>query len=592
MEAEPESSPAVGDTAAPSDGPMGPARSSAIGRVAAFTMEIGLESDMPTYSGGLGVLAGDTTRAAADMGLPFTVVTLVHRVGYFRQELDEAGRQIEGPAPWDPDARLRPLSPRVQVRIEGRQVAIRAWEYRAQGVRGHEVPVLFLDTDLEGNAPQDRRITDQLYGGDTRLRLKQELVLGLGGARMLGALGGDPVATFHMNEGHSALLALDLLAHEEVDHASEQGALDEAVARVRRRCIFTTHTPVPAGHDRFPLELVAEVGGPEIASLLERTGCVDDGEVNLTRVALRFSRFTNGVAFRHARVSREMFPGHEIHPITNGVHAATWTGAPFQELFDRHLPGWREDPYLLRHAMALPLEAFRDAHARARTALLAEVERRTGRQLSPDRLTMVFARRAAPYKRADLLVSRPEALLEMVDRAGGLQILYAGKAHPRDDKGKEIIRRVVEAGEALGDRLPLVYLEDYDMELARYLVSGADLWLNKPRKPMEASGTSGMKAALNGVPCLSVLDGWWVEGHVEGVTGWAIDHGWIEPADDEAEFRSMLQKLEDTILPLFHGDPEGWARVMRWCVALNGSYFHARRMLQEYTDRAYAESPA
>lgn len=561
-----------------------------LGPIAAFTMEVGLESDMPTYSGGLGVLAGDTIRAAADLRLPFVAVTLVHRVGYFRQELDAEGGQVEGPDPWSPEARLRPVEPRIQVRIEGRQVVVRAWEYRVEGVRGGAVPVYFLDTDVEGNAPGDRAITNQLYGGDQALRLKQEVVLGVGGVRMLRALGMTGVETFHMNEGHSALLTLELLREEGIDAQTEEDELATALDRVRRRCVFTTHTPVPAGHDSFPVELVAHVAGPTVQALLRATGCVEDEEVNLTRVALRFSRFTNGVAFRHAAVSMEMFPGHTIHPITNGVHAGTWTGPPFQELYDRHVPGWREDPFLLRHTVAIPLDEIRQAHERARETLLAEVERRTGRQLSRDRLIMVFARRAAPYKRADLLVSRPEALLEMVDRAGGLQILYAGKAHPRDARGKEIIRNVVQAGEELGDRLPLVYLEDYDMELARLLVSGADLWLNKPRKPMEASGTSGMKAALNGVPCLSVLDGWWVEGHVEGVTGWAVDDGWREPADDEAEFRSMVAKLEGTILPLFHGDPDGWARVMRWAMALNGSFFHARRMLQEYVDRAYTTS--
>jgi len=314
---------------------------------------------------------------------------------------------------------------------------------------------------------------------------------------------------------------------------------------------------------------------------------VEDGELNMTHVALRFARFTNGVALRHARLSREMFPGHTIHAITNGVHAETWTGEPLRRLFDRHIPGWREDPFLLRHAVALPLNEIQAAHREARQTLLDEVQRRTGRRLDPERLTMAFARRAAPYKRADLLASDPERLLEVARRGGGLQILYAGKAHPRDERGKTMIRRVVEASRALGDEVPLVYLEDYDMELGALLTAGADLWLNQPRKPLEASGTSGMKAALNGVPCLSILDGWWIEGHVEGVTGWAIDERWEDPVDDEAELEATLRKLEELILPLFHNEPEGWARIMRSAIALNGSHFHVRRMLQEYVDRAY-----
>jgi len=556
-------------------------------RVAAFTMEIGLESELPTYSGGLGVLAGDTARSAADMDLPFVVVSLVHRAGYFRQTLDPEGRQIVEPDGWSPLEKLRLMEPRAQVEIEGRTVSLQAWEYRVRGVAGHEVSVYLLDTDVDGNLAADRRITDQLYGGDSRLRLQQEVVLGIGGVRMLRALGLETIETFHLNEGHSSLLTLELLNELGAEASLDPAALAQAVDEVRRRCVFTTHTPVPAGHDQFPVTLVRKVLDRNATALLEAVGCVEDEHVNMTRVALRFSRFTNGVALRHARLSREMFPGYSIHPITNGVHVPTWTGPAFQALFDRHLPGWREDPYLLRQAVGIPLDEIRGAHAQAKGDLLDEVERRTGRRLAPDRLTMVFARRATPYKRADLLVSRPERLMELVEKAGGLQIIYAGKAHPNDRKGQEMIRRVVEAGHRLGEELPIVYLEDYDMDLARYLVSGADLWLNKPRKPLEASGTSGMKAALNGVPCLSILDGWWIEGHVEGITGWAIDEGWEAPADDEAEFLSMLQKLETTILPLYHRDPEAWAGVMRWAVVLNGSYFHTRRMLQEYVDRAY-----
>jgi len=556
-------------------------------RIAAFTMEIGLESDIPTYSGGLGILAGDTARAAADLGLPFAVVSLVHRVGHFRQSLDEEGLQSESPDLWNPEDHLRPLEPRVHVEVEGRQVTLRGWEYRVEGVDGRSVPVYLLDTDVEENTRNDRRITDELYGGDKRHRLQQELILGRGGVKLLRALGHDRIETFHMNEGHSAFLVLELLSEEGADAADDPAALERAVEAVRRRCVFTTHTPVPEGHDRFSLPLIREVVGAPGADLLEAVGCAEADEVNLTHVALRFARFTNGVAFRHARLSAEMFPGHRIHAITNGVHAATWTGDPFQRLFDRHLPGWRQDPFLLRHAVAIPLDEIRKAHGEAKATLLKEVERRTGRTLAQDRLTLVFARRATPYKRADLPVSRPEQLLEMARRAGGLQILYAGKAHPNDEAGKEMIRLVVRAGQQLGHELPLVYLEDYDMELARLLVSGADVWLNKPRKPLEASGTSGMKAALNGVPCLSILDGWWIEGHVEGITGWAIDQGWEIPSDDEAELLSLVQKLERSILPLYHRDPDGWARVMRFAVALNGSHFHTRRMMQEYVERAY-----
>lgn len=557
-------------------------------RIAYFSMEVGLRSDLPTYSGGLGVLAGDTIRAAADLGLPFAAISLVHRKGYFRQTLDEEGRQEEAPDVWDPAEVLEEAPERVQVTLEGRSVTVRAWICRVTGVTGREVPVYLLDTDVEENAPEDRGITDHLYGGDQRYRLLQEAVLGFGGVALLRALGHHTIETFHLNEGHSAFLALGLL--EEVLGEGSREDPDRILAgaeEVRSRSVFTTHTPVPAGHDRFPVKLVRTVLGDERSRLLDVLGCLKEGEVNMTRVALRFSRFTNGVAMRHGQVSREMFPGERIHAITNGVHAVTWTGDGFRSLFDERISGWRRDPFLLRHAADLGDDELREAHRRSKALLLDEVERRTGRRLFPDVFTLAFARRAVPYKRADLLVSDPERLREAARRAGGLQLLYAGKAHPRDERGKEMIRRVVEAGDALEPDVSVVYLENYDMELGRLLTSGADLWLNNPRKPMEASGTSGMKAALNGVPCLSALDGWWIEGHVEGVTGWSVDDDWRDPADPEAESAAIVEKLEKVILPLYYEDPEGWARVMRWAVVLNGSYFHTRRMMEQYLAGPY-----
>ncbi len=555
--------------------------------IAAFTMEIGLESEIPTYSGGLGVLAGDTAKGAADMGLPFSVITLVHRLGYFRQAIGADGRQSESPAPWDPDRKLEPVEPVVEVTLEGRPVRVRAWRYTIQGVHNHQVPVYFLDTDLPENRDDDRAITNHLYGGDERLRLRQEAILGIGGVRLLRALGRDQIGTFHMNEGHAALLAVELLREQGVVADSEPAALESAVEAVRKVCVFTTHTPVAAGHDRFRFKMVREVLGDEMGRLLKASGAVEDKQVNMTHLALRFARFTNGVALRHAGVSQGMFPGHAIHPITNGVHANTWIGEAQGALFDRHLPGWRKNPFILRHAVAIPTDELRAAHAESRDALFREVQRRTGRELRPDRLTMGFARRAAPYKRAALVVSRPDRLREVVRRGGPLQIIYAGKAHPRDEPGKELIRQVVRTGHDLGDDLSLVYLEDYDMKLGGLLTAGSDLWLNMPRKPLEASGTSGMKAAMNGIPSLSILDGWWIEGHVEGVTGWSVDESWQSPVDDEREFDSMVRKLEDTILPIFHRDPDGWARIMRSCIALNGAHFHCRRMLQEYVDHAF-----
>lgn len=541
-------------------------------------MEIGLESAIPTYAGGLGVLGGDTVRAAADLGVPMVAVSLVHREGYFRQHLDERGAQTESPSPWSPEERLEEMGPRVSVTVEGRPVSLRAWRYGVRGTSGSEVSVYLLDTDLPENSEDDRKLTDRLYGGDDRHRLSQEAVLGIGGVAMLEALGHGDIGCYHMNEGHSALLALALLDRESGDEK-------EAVDSIRKRCVFTTHTPVPAGHDQFPMDLAGKVLGSEEAERIARIGCCMDGVVNLTHVALFFSHYVNGVAMRHGQISRGMFPGYPIHSITNGVHAPTWTATAFADLYDHYIPDWRQQNVNLRYAVSIPTHEIQAAHARCKSELLQEVGKRSGVHLDAEKLTLGFARRATAYKRADLLVSDVDRL-ERIAETGPLQIIYAGKAHPRDEGGKETIRRVFEQASRLRGSVDVVYLEDYDMDLARLLCSGVDLWVNTPKKPEEASGTSGMKAALNGVPSFSVLDGWWIEGHAEGVTGWSIGDSWEIPTDTPREALSLYHKLEE-IDAVFYGRPEAYARVMRYCIALNGSFFNAQRMLEQYAEGAY-----
>lgn len=542
--------------------------------VAYFSMEIGLEASIPTYAGGLGVLAGDTLRAASDLGLPMTAITLVHRSGYFRQRIDPSGAQIDEPARWSPEERLEAVDARPTVTLEGRQVALRAWRYVVEGAGGHEVPVYLLDADLPENAAEDRGITDRLYGDGPRARLRQEAVLGLGGVALLEALGIEP-EVHHLNEGHSALLALALLERE--------GSLEP----VREACVFTTHTPVAAGHDRFPEDTVREILGGERADRLASIGALEGGDLHMSRLALAVSRWTNGVSLRHAEVSREMFPDHSIDAITNGVHVPTWVSPAFATLFDGRVPGWREENANLRHAVAIPLEEIRAARAEAKRALVGLLARRGHGEFAEDVFTIGFARRATAYKRADLLFTDLGRLRDLAERYGGLQVVYGGKAHPKDADGQAMIRRVVEAGRDLGEDVRVVWLEEYDMALAAPLVAGVDVWLNNPRKPLEASGTSGMKAALNGVPNLSVLDGWWIEGCVEGVTGWAIGSGPRDPSEADEEADSLYRTLDEAVLPTWRGDPDGWARIARASIALNGSWFSARRMLMQYVERAY-----
>jgi starch phosphorylase len=565
--------------------------------VAYFSMEIGLESLMPTYAGGLGVLAGDTVRAAADLGVPMLAVTLLHRRGYLRQTLDASGWQAESPVEWPVEQYLESLPQRAGVTVEGRTVRIRPWRYLVKGVTGHQVPVIFLDTDLPENAEDDRTLTHFLYGGDARYRLAQEVVLGIGGVRMLDALGLDErgYRRFHMNEGHAALLGLELLEREAA-RAGRTSVNWDDVEAVRARCVFTTHTPVPAGHDRFALDLVRRVLGPRNFEMDWRGIVAAEGQFNMTYLALSLSGYVNGVAKRHAEVARLMFARYQIAAITNGVHAATWASPPFAALFDRHIPDWRRDNFALRYAHGLPRDEVSRAHADAKAALLSHVASRTGVTMEPGIFTLGFARRATAYKRADLLFQDVGRLKALADEHGPVQVVYAGKAHPRDEEGKRLIARIVAAAESLKGSVAVAYLPDYDMAQAKLVTAGVDVWLNTPQPPLEASGTSGMKAAVNGVPSLSVLDGWWIEGCIEGVTGWAIGaDGRVAAAADEAQTgadrgrdaESLYERLEGVVLPMFYRDPARFADLMVHCISLNASFFNTHRMVQQYVLSAY-----
>ena len=555
-------------------------------RVAYFSMEIALADEIPTYAGGLGILGGDTVRSAADLGLPLVAVTLVSRAGYFSQEIDARGRQVEHAAPWDPSRYARLLDAKVAVPIEGRVVWIGGWLYVLEGHLGGRQPVLLLDTDFPENAPADRLITHPLYGGDDSTRLKQEIVLGIGGVRLLRALG-FTLRQYHMNEGHSALLGLELLrqyAYPAEDLQPGESRYD--VPRVRELCCFTTHTPVEAGHDRFDYSLVARVfDGAEHGAFVDvgvLKHLAGETDLNMTRLALNLSEYVNGVAETHAAVSRRMFPGYQVHAITNGVHPFTWVAESFRRLYDQYIPSWCHEPELLvRVDSSIPDAAIWDAHQQAKRALLERVRVSTGLSLNPELPILGFARRMTAYKRPDLLFSDLDRL-RSIARGRPFQIVLAGKAHPHDEGGKRLIELLHAHARDLAGAVPVVYLADYGMDLARLLVAGADVWLNTPMPPMEASGTSGMKAAFNGVPNLSVLDGWWAEGCIEGVTGWAV--GSTNAADGHAQ--SLYEKLEHTVLPLY-GDRAGWVRVMKGAIAKNASYFNSHRMMRRYATEAY-----
>lgn len=553
-------------------------------KIAYFSMEIGVKSDMPTYSGGLGVLAGDTIKSAADLNLPIVAVTLLTKKGYFRQELDIYGRQSEFPDEWDPGRFMTPLAERVSVFIEEREVIIGAWLYVVISATGGRVPIIFLDTDFPENASQDREITHHLYGGDTAYRLKQEIVLGIGGTRMLDELGFE-IKKYHMNEGHSALLTLELLKRHKKDIEEvwdERLVWDEE--KVRSLCVFTTHTPVAAGHDKFPYDLVQKIMC-KIIPLPIIKNLAGHEHLNMTLLGLNLSMYINGVAKKHKEVSKSMFPGYEIHAITNGVHSFTWTSEPFKKLFDKYLPGWANEPEIFVKIGRIPDNELWNAHMEAKRNLIDHVNRETQAGMNYDTLTIGFARRATAYKRADMLLSNPERLARIGE--GRLQIIYAGKAHPKDETGKQLIQRIFEIKDRLKDKIKIAFLKNYNMELALKLVSGVDVWLNTPLRPLEASGTSGMKATHNGVPNFSVLDGWWIEGWIEGYTGWAIGPSPDVPADPARDADDLYYKLETIIIPTFYNDKHLWIRIMQNAIGKNAYYFNSHRMMRRYVTEAY-----
>jgi starch phosphorylase len=570
--------------------------------VAYFSAEFGLDESLPVYSGGLGVLAGDDLKAASELGVPLVGIGLFYRRGYFRQRLDENDRQVERYPRLDPTRlplELVPMAPVIELANDsGNLVPVRLGVWRARVGR---VSLYLLDTKIEGNPDWARAVTDTLYGGDRENRLRQELVLGVGGVRVLRRLGLDPTV-FHLNEGHSAFLQL-----ERMRELVEQGlSAGQALGRLRASTVFTTHTPVPAGNEVFDPELVRR----NLEGLVERCGLtwvefaalgkVEPTETGfgLTPFALRTSQYANAVSELHGAVSREMWHGLwperrvdevPITSITNGVHQRTWISGELEGLLGD------TDPQFER-AREVPADALWDAHRSAKKRLLEfVVTTRGARELDPDILTIGFARRFATYKRASLLFSRPERLARLLaDPERPIQVLVAGKAHPADEGGKDVIQLVVDFAREPAAAGRVVFLEDYEMTLARRLVQGVDVWLNTPRRPLEASGTSGMKAALNGVLNCSILDGWWAEAY-SPACGFAIgDHEAeaSEAAQDEADAEALYALLEEHVLPAFYerddaGLPQRWIALMRESIAGLGPRFGTARMVAEYVERLY-----
>jgi len=550
--------------------------------IAYLSMEIALSSDMPTYSGGLGVLAGDTVRSAADLSLPFVAVTLISRKGYLNQKISPEGWQIEQPVEWEIEKILTPLPVQVEVEIEKRKVKVGAWVYPWKSARGTIVPVIFLDTNIPQNTPEDRSITDYLYGGDSRYRLKQEIVLGIGGSRILKALDLE-VRKYHINEGHAALVTVELL----------QSFKNCDVEAVKNLCVFTTHTPVEAGHDKFPYDMVKDVlGEPIPLPLLKQLGGADC--LNMTLLALNLSGYINGVAKKHREVSLNMFPGYDIHSITNGVHSYTWTSPGFQTLFDRYIPGWAQEPELLTRADIISNQEIWTVHQKEKARLLQLIKEKNNIEMDEEALTLGFARRMTAYKRPHFIFTDVERL-KKINRAGKLQIVFAGKAHPHDFEGKKLIQQIIQYSRELSPEIKIAFLENYNLEVAKKIIAGVDIWVNTPMRPLEASGTSGMKAAHNGVINFSVLDGWWIEGCLEGITGWSIGPESEEDGNPQEIFQKEISdfygKLEYVIVPTYYHHREQWIKLMKNSISKVASYFNAHRMMESYITEAYFHQP-
>ena len=536
-----------------------------------FTAEIGLWSELHTYSGGLGVLAGDHVKSAADAGIPLVGVTLLYHQGYARQHIDDAGIQTETFPEVDMSRLLNKTDIVLKLELDGKPLLAYVWMAEVLGQSGHMVPVYFMDTKHPENATEHQELSSRLYGGDDGVRIRQEYVLGVGGVQLFDHLEVE-LSGLHLNEGHCTFAMLELL---------KRGWSREQLAQ---RSLFTTHTPVPAGHDRFEWSLVEDVIGDllptDAKELVRSAGDPEHGaRCSMSHLAVSLSTSVNAVSKLNADVAMTMFD-QNIQPITNGVHHITWTSPVMASLFDKHLTGWRIQPESISNAKTLPTKDLREARSNARKQLHDYVQSTTGVELFSDRLTIGFARRFATYKRANLVFKDLERLRAIGARK--IQFVFSGKAHPRDQGGKQLIRDIFESAHQIADEIPVAFIENYDMQTGLMMTSGVDIWLNNPIRPMEASGTSGMKAAMNGVPNCSILDGWWPEACIHGVNGWAIGDA-EDDRNDDRDAENIYNVLQHEVIPLWEQEGDGWAEMMKASIAASAG-FTGQRMIQDYLE--------
>ncbi|NTV30948.1 alpha-glucan family phosphorylase [candidate division WWE3 bacterium] len=554
--------------------------------IAYFSMEIGIDPQILTYSGGLGILAGDTLRSFADLSVPAVGITLISEYGYLNQHISSQNQQDDSFERWQIERYLDSLAQEVIIRADNSDIYLKLWRYTVTGLSGHQVPIIFLDANHPQNKPEHRKLTQRLYPSNPSFRILQEIILGIGGVKALSVLGFQP-SVYHLNEGHPAFLTLELLKQAKLRNEPDP------IKYVRNHCVFTTHTPVESGHDKFEAEFV-KTKLDEFDLLSEVPNAIDqEDQLNMTLLALAMSERINGVAKKHAEVSRMMFPNFMINSVTNGVHHGFWTTPSFHMLYTEYLPGWNEDPFSLRGALKIPRELIKEAHNENKHRLFEHIYKTQNVSYDPSVFTIGYARRITKYKRPDLIFYDLNRLIQIAQKYP-IQLVFAGKAHHEDTVGKSLINEILNLIPKIKPQIRLVFLPNYDINQAKLIIPGVDIWLNTPKRPLEASGTSGMKASLNGVPNLSVLDGWWLEGAIEGITGWSVgpyphDHEKISDLDciDSDDSEDLYRKLEQIILPMYYERNDEYNSVRRYGISLIGSHFNSHRMVQEYILKSY-----
>jgi starch phosphorylase len=534
--------------------------------VAYLSMEIALESNIKNYAGGLGVLAGDILRSAAEKSFPMIGMTLLSSQGYFKQKINSAGKQIEQIDRDYDFSLLKKLDTEIELNLGKEVVKIGVWQYLISRENGLKVPVYFLDSNISGNKNIYKKLTNKLYGGDIEERLRQEIILGRGGVKMLEALGFNNIKKYHLNEGHASFVGIELFSR-----ARELNNADK-IETVKRQCIFTTHTPIKTVFDEFPLPLILKNQSDFPTDLPD---LIKNQKINSLDLGMYFSAHINGVSKIHQQLLNNIFPHKNISAVTNGVNSFFWTSEEFKKIYNKYFPGWREDGLKLKEAINIPNQEIWSAHQVNKQRLIDYIKNSQGTTWQAEVFTIGFARRFTEYKQPLLILSDVERLLEILETSGRAQIVFAGKAHLRDINGQEAIKKIYQIKKKY-PKLNIIFLENYSLNLAQLLVAGVDLWLNTPVPPQEACGTSGMKAAHNGVAQLSTADGWWPEGYVKNKTGWLVNN-----ADE------LYECLKKEVLPLYYKQPQLWQEMMKQVISINASYFNSGRVLAQYINEAY-----